>query len=480
MSRDAEERLVLILLETLGLLAVHILSWVAVCHALLTKRDPRSALGWTATALLLPILGPLLYALFGISRAESRADKIMWQQAALEPEYAHPPCPVQPPEQVPENIARMAHLGRRLTDQHLCGGNALRPLRNGDEAYPAMLEAIAAARNHVFLATYIFNAGKVGAAFTEALAAAAARGVDVRVLVDGIGTLYSWRKPWKKLAARGIRTALFLPPKLFPPNLSINLRNHRKVLVCDDIGFTGGMNISDDNIQSLRKSCVQDVHFRCLGPIVNQLRRAFLLNWGFSTGEYTPLPPSSTEPRGESRCRIVIDGPGSDADVLNDLFCGVINTARSSVRIMTPYFLPSHDLMSSLRSAGQRGVDVRVVLPAKNNLPYVHWATFRLLPALLSAGVRVWYQPPPFAHTKLLAVDGYYSQIGSANLDARSLRLNFELNMEVFNPAFHGLLAGHIDTIISRSREISLEDLKRQSLPVKLRNAACWIFSPYL
>ena len=237
MSRDAEERLVLILLETLGLLAVHILSWVAVCHALLTKRDPRSALGWTATALLLPILGPLLYALFGISRAESRADKIMRQQAALEPEYAHPPCPVRPPEQVPENIARMAHLGRRLTDQHLCGGNALRPLRNGDEAYPAMLEAIAAARNHVFLATYIFNAGKVGAAFTEALAAAAARGVDVRVLVDGIGTLYSWRKPWKKLAARGIRTALFLPPKLFPPNLSINLRNHRKVLVCDDIGL---------------------------------------------------------------------------------------------------------------------------------------------------------------------------------------------------------------------------------------------------
>ena len=129
---------------------------------------------------------------------------------------------------------------------------------------------------------------------------------------------------------------------------------------------------------------------------------------------------------------------------------------------------------------GERFVDVRVVLPAKNNLPYVHWATFRLLPALLSAGVRVWYQPPPFAHTKLLAVDGYHSQIGSANLDARSLRLNFELNMEIFDPAFHGLLAGHIDTIISRSREISLEDLKRQSLPVKLRNAACWIFSPYL
>lgn len=472
--------MLILLLEVLGLLAVQILSWVAVGHALLTKRDPRSALGWTITALFLPIVGPVLYALFGISRAESRASRIMRQQAAIEPEYAHPVCPEEPPEFVPENIALMERLGRRLTDQHLCGGNALTPLHNGNEAYPAMLQAIQAARQQVFLATYIFNAGATGTAFAEALAAAAARGVDVRVLVDGIGTLYSWRKPWKKLPEYGVRVALFLPPKLFPPNLSINLRNHRKVLVCDDVGFTGGMNISDDNILSDRKNCVQDVHFRCLGPIVNQLRRAFLLNWGFCTGEYGSLPPFCPTSAGDSRCRIVMDGPGSDADTLNDLYCGVINGARRSVRIMTPYFLPSHDLMSSLRSAGLRGVDVRVVLPGKNNLPYVHWATFRLLPGLLAAGVRIWYQPPPFAHTKLLGVDGYYSQIGSANLDARSLRLNFELNMEVFDPAFHKRLAGHVDSTIARSREITLRNLQRQPLWVKLRNAACWIFSPYL
>ena len=470
----------MLLLETLALLAAHVLSWVAVCHALLTKRDPRSALGWIVTALLLPVLGPLLYMLFGISRAQSRAEKIMRQRAAREPEYAHPACPAEPPERVPEHIVRMAHLGHSLTHQHLCGGNALSPLLNGDEAYPAMLDAINAARSHVFLATYIFNAGHTGSAFIEALSAAAARGVDVRVLVDGIGALYSWRKPWKKLAARGVKAALFLPPKLLPPNLGINLRNHRKVLVCDDMGFTGGMNISDDNIQSGRKSCVRDMHFRCLGPIVNHLRRAFLLNWGFCTGEYTPLPPGSCQARGKSHCRIVMDGPGNDTDTLNDLFCGAVNEARRSVRIMTPYFLPTHELTASLRSAGQRGVDVRVTLPARNNLFYVYWATFRLLPTLLNAGVRIWHQPPPFTHTKLLAVDGYYSQIGSANLDARSLRLNFELNMEVFDPEFHDLLAGHMDEAISLGHEITLDTLKRQSLPVKLRNAACWIFSPYL
>ena len=470
----------LLFFETLGLIVAHILSWVAVCHALLTKHDPRAALGWTVTALFLPVVGPILYACFGISRAESRASRIMRRQQPLEPDYAHPPFSKVPPENIPDSIARMEHIGRVLTEQHLSTGNAVTPLRNGDQAYPAMLAAIDNAKDHVFLCTYIFNAGQVATAFGEALARAAERGVDARLLVDGIGMLYSLRKPWKKLAKRGVRVALFMPPRLFPPNFSINLRNHRKMLVCDTVAFTGGMNIADDNIAAGKTKYVQDMHFQCEGPIVDQLRRAFLLNWGFCTNNYTPLPPATTLPRGESRCRIIMDGPGSEADILNDIYCAVINAARRSVRIMTPYFLPSHGLVSALRSAGQRGVDVRVVLPEKNNLFYVHWAQYRLLPTLLEAGVRVWYQQPPFAHTKLLAVDGYYSQIGSANLDARSLRLNFELNMEVFNPDVHDQITAHIDRAIITGREITRDYLAALSLPVKLRNAACWIFSPYL
>jgi len=183
---------------------------------------------------------------------------------------------------------------------------------------------------------------------------------------------------------------------------------------------------------------------------------------------------------GDSLCRMVLDGPGTEADPLNDLYCGVIGSAQHTVRIMTPYFLPSHELIAALRSAAQRGVSVRVVLPGKNNLPFVHWASFRLLPVLLEAGVRVWFQPPPFAHTKLLAVDGYYCQIGSANLDARSMRLNFELNMEIFDPEFHTAMALHMDMTIARSREVTLKDLQERLLILKLRDAACWLFSPYL
>lgn len=471
-------------LGTLGLVAAHLLSWGAVCHALLHKRDPRSALGWIVTVLFLPGVGIVLYCLFGISRAESLAARLMRKMAAIEPDYAHHPevvchrTAIAPPQEWPLEI-----LGRHLTGQTLCSGNGILPLRNGNEAYPAMLHAINRASKQVFLSTYIFRGGSVGESFTEALCHAARRGVDVRLLVDGFGgAVYSLRKPWKRIPQAGGQLARFLPPRLFPPSLSLNLRNHRKLLICDDTAFTGGMNIADNHILSKHPGCVQDLHFRCEGPIVDQLRRAFLLDWGFATGKFDQrsLLPSSNIMSGDSLCRMVLDGPGTEADPLNDLYCGVIGSAQHTVRIMTPYFLPSHELIAALRSAAQRGVSVRVVLPGKNNLPFVHWASFRLLPVLLEAGVRVWFQPPPFAHTKLLAVDGYYCQIGSANLDARSMRLNFELNMEIFDPEFHTAMALHMDMTIARSREVTLKDLQERLLILKLRDAACWLFSPYL
>ncbi len=467
------EGMLAMLLQSLGLVAVYALSWAAVCHALLCKRNPRSAFGWAVTSLFLPILGPLFYVLFGVSRAESRGSRIIRHFSGAYPcgaQIFSEPLPASPVE-LP---------GRRLTPWSLCAGNTLLPLYNGDEAYPAMLKAIEQAKRQVFLATYIFNDGSVSAAFVEELLAAVARGVDVRVLVDGVGMLYSWHKPLKKLAEHNVPTATFLPPRLLPPSFGVNLRNHRKLLVCDGVAFTGGMNISDNNLQSCGKNCVQDMHFQCMGPVVGQLSHAFLQNWSFASGQDDYLPFESPSPVGHSYCRIVMDGPATDTDVLNDLYCGVINAARHTLRIMTPYFLPSHELVSSLRSAAFRSVDVRVVLPAKNNLPFVHWGMLRLLPTLLDAGVRVWLQPAPFAHTKLLTIDGEYCQIGSANLDVRSLRLNFELNMEVFDRSLHEQLAAHIDKIIAKSHEITFFELKAQSLPVRLRNAACWVFSPYL
>lgn len=461
------------------LVAVHMVALVAACHALLTKRDPRSALGWTVALIFLPVFGLATYMIFGISRAQSRAELILSRISLASNRYALPAREEGEPSG--EEARVLARLGHKLAATSLRPGNLVEPLHNGDEAYPAMLRAIGEARNHVFLSTYIFNYGEVALKFIAALEAAHKRGVDVRVLVDGVGALYSWRKPWKILMKKGVRTGRFRPPSLIPLSLGINLRSHRKVLVCDSIGFTGGMNIADGNVLARHsRHPIQDMQFRFEGPVVRELARAFLTNWAFCTGEYSPFPLITEKMAGECMCRVVADGPGGDADALNDLICGAIDISRHSVRIMTPYFLPTHDLMSALRAAAQRGVDVRIVLPERNNLFYMNWAMERLLPTMLAAGARVWRQKPPFAHTKLLTMDGFYSLVGSANMDSRSLRLNFELNMEIFDMRFHDRLSAFMDAAIAAGSEVTLDGLLSQHWSRKLLNSAAWVFSPYL
>lgn len=498
------------------LLLAHLCALVAAGHALLTKRNPRSALGWTVALLFLPVIGLITYLIFGIGRAQSHAEHIMRQLAQIERHFTSKPISGIAEPLVSPEAETLNHVGQALTADPLFAGNSVKPLYNGDAAYPEMIQAIYEAKTQVFLSTYIFNYGHVAQSFIKALYDAHLRGVDVRVLVDGVGALYSLEKPWKILEKLGVATVRFRPPSLVPPRFGINLRSHRKMLLCDKKGFTGGMNISDGNIFDAQKfettinsletrlrekgdhpgltkrmelpaihkrkknGQIQDVQFYLEGPALSGLRKAFLINWSFCTGIVSELPPMQNEYAGPCACRVVIDGPGRDGDALDDLICGAINLSRRQIRIMTPYFLPTQDLVAALRSAARRGVDVRVVLPEKNNLPYMNWATQRILPTLLIAGVRIWYQKPPFSHAKLFTMDGFYSLIGSANLDARSLRLNFELNTEIYDPDISGIISDFINDSTSGGREIKLEVLKNQPLWKKLRNSACWIFSPYL
>ncbi len=463
---------------------------LCVGHALLHKRNPRAALSWIVTILFLPIVGTLMYISFGIGRADSRAAKLMRNAQLMakdHPEYLQAAEGKLKPighiknVNLPAQFQHMSILGKKLTGRSLSDGNCVELLINGDEAYPAMLNAIRKAKHHVYLTTYIFNGGDICQEFCRALSEAAARNVDVRLLLDGFGArIYSSSWEWKKIPEHGVRVTHFLQPRLFPPNLAINLRNHRKILVADDVGFTGGMNIADYHVKKHPKFNVQDIHFMLTGPIVSQLRESFLLDWGFCTNEYTPLNAYEKKKNGDVYCRMVLDGPGSGKDPLHELLYGAIAASTKTINIITPYFLPTQEFMASLKSAALRGVEVNVILPEKNNLFYVHWATFHLLPTLLDSGVRIFYQPPPFAHTKLLIIDGYYVQIGSANLDSRSLRLNFELNVECFDVDFAKRMETYFMSKMDISREYTMDDAEKKRLPTRLRNAACWIFSPYL
>lgn len=466
-------------------------SIAAALHALLTKQDPRSALGWIAVCLMFPFVGALFYYIFGINRVHSRAADLLADSQELRERCAgclhggesadNPPGKMED-NLLPPRYRALARVGTVITGRPLVGGNYIRPLFNGEEAYPAMLDAIRHAEKNVYLTTYIFGGNGIGQAFIDALADATERGVDVRVIIDGVGGLYSWPRAWSRLSKRGIAVKRFLPPHLTPPQLSINLRTHRKVLVCDGaVGFTGGMNISDLHLaQTDNARRIHDVHFLFSGPLVAQLQEAFLRDWGFLVNRYALTAPVRKEACGDSLCRMVLEGPGSQFERLHDLLCGIIASASHSIRIMSPYFLPSREIISALRSAAYRGVDVQVILPGKNNLPFMHWATRNLLPTLLESGVRLFYQQPPFAHTKLLLVDGYYGHVGSANIDTRSLRLNFELTVEIFDTTVIRELTQHFDGVKQAAQPIYEEELAKRSIPVKIRDAFFWLFSPYL
>lgn len=474
------------LLQWVLIIVTPLVSLYTAGHALLYKRDPRAALGWIAVCLMFPLAGPLLYMFFGVNRVRTRARKL--RRLTLPLEFYDERSEFVDSAEVsnvalPPDFAPLARIGDSVTGKPLVGGNHVEALHNGEEVYPAMLEVIEGARRSLYLTTYIFETNRTGRRFIEALAAAAKRGVDVRVLIDGIGELYSFPHAGRLLRKRGVRVARFMPPKLLPPTLHVNLRNHRKILVADGaIGFTGGMNIGDRHLaaEASRPDRVVDTHFRLAGPVVQQMALTFLDDWRFCTGEASVLETTLPPDAGDAICRVIDDGPNEEMDKLSMILVGAVSAARSRVVIMTPYFLPPREMIAALQSAALRGVEVALILPAKNNLPFVHWATRNLLWELLQRGVRVYYQPPPFVHTKVFLVDHAYVQVGSANLDPRSLRLNFELNVEVLDEAFARRIVAHVDQVRRQSHETTLAELDDRSLAVRLRDAFAWLFSPYM
>ncbi len=310
------------------------------------------------------------------------------------------------------------------------------------------------------------------------------RGVQVRVLIDATGTRYSWPSILGELRQRHIPHARFL--RTFPLRrmLEMNLRNHRKILVVDGkIGFTGGMNLRVGHwLAKNPKRPVRDLHFQLAGPVVTHLQEAFAEDWCFTTGE--SLRGANWFPAQENAgpivARGITDGPDEDFDKLRWAILAALAAAKTSVRVATPYFLPDATIISALNLAAMRGVTVDILLPAKSNLPFVDWASTALWWQLLERGCRLWLSPPPFDHSKVFVVDDVWSSIGSMNWDARSLRLNFEFNVECYDAALARELSEWFDAQRQNSRPISLAEVDARSLPIRLRDNAARLFSPFL
>ena len=467
-------------LDWLIQLLLVILSVSTALHALMNKNDSRSSLLWIIICFAIPFAGPILYLILGINRAHN---KVLSLGAVADTSLSTTPKPIAPVHKKSRHLSSHQLLSLALTSLPLTKGNQIQILSNGENAYPAMLNSINEATHWVYLSMYIFEHKGIGEQFIDALANAAERGVDVRVLLDGVGSWYSLGRTKKILTARGVKTLTFLPIGKMLPRFTLNLRNHRKILLCDGKhAFTGGMNIRQCHIvqASQPNRATKDYMFSLKGPVVKQVGKTFEADWFYSCGERLPTKLYDLSPHGKSSCRAISDGPGINLNVLTKVMISAINSAQSSITLVTPYFLPPNELIIALQSASLRGVEVSILLPAHNNQPPIHWAMRNNMRHFLAYGIKIYYQPSPFVHSKLLLIDNQYCQIGSANIDSRSLRLNFELNIEIFDAGFGQSMAEIISDDKQQAIEITPQKLNKRPFIIKTWDAFWWLFTPYL
>ena len=482
--------------------ALHVFLFFAVAlHVLRHRRRADSTLLWLFVTWSLPVVGALLYAMFGVDRVP----KVRWSRGVqrrvrmdgarraatgevLPAAYwqSMGGAPATPEDEWTRPLDRP--MAATLDNFPLLGGNRIEPLLTGDEAFPKMLAAIRGARHHVHLQSFIVGNDDVGREFMAAAAERARAGVRVRVLYDRFGSSHAlfgglFRK-YRNVPHLTI--AGWTQSNLFRKQLHFNLRNHRKVLVVDgEAGFMGGVNLNSYSRSREGRPAIQDYHFELRGPIVQELQYTFLRDWHVMTEE-DPERLLSAEhfcrqpAAGTALARVVNSGPSSDLQVTVDMFFNAVNAARKQVFIVTPYFLPSEDLLRALRLAALRGVRVYLVVPEKSNHWYTTWAARAMYEDLLEAGVRVFERRPPFIHAKAMTVDDRMGIVGSSNWDYRSLYSNYETSLAVYDAQFVMHLKLLMIEDLHESRELELGVFKRRSVTHRYLENACGLFAPLL
>ena len=464
------------LVLALAVLAHAVLACLGIAHVVANERSVSTCAGWLAVCLLIPLLGPLLYALFGVRhmslRLGSHAPAIQSKCHAVKRS-----SPVRSREDLVKLVDSIARAP-------LCGGNSISPLVNGASAYPEMIRAIKGAQHSIALSTYQFDYDDVGLQFCEALCSAADRGILVRVLVDFVGVwLHRSSSVVHLLRRGGVHAFCFNPPASIKDFRYINFRYHRKLLVVDgSVGFTGGMNIRaahliDRNLRRVNR----DVHYRVEGPVVAQLQKVFAADWFHSAAEQLGGPawfPKLVE-RGSSIVRGIDSGPDQTTRANYGLLLGVISCACTCIHITTPYFLPDESLLLSILTAARRGVEVRVIVSG-DNFPIVHWAHQWVARSLVREGVRIFVGAIPFDHSKLMVVDSAWCFVGSSNWDPRSLAMNFEFDLEVHDSRLASWLEDFIDERIEAAQELTALEVENTSQMAVVRNGLARIGCSYL
>ncbi len=478
---------------------LHLIIFILITlHCLRRRRNATSTILWIFLAWSFPVFGPLFYLTFGIDRVADRGfRKFLTEEHLLRTRketqetapraYWHNLLPGAPAQNEFQREFNRA-LNALLPDHPSLAGNHIAPLVTGDEAYPKMLKAIRGAKKHIHLQSFIIGNDATGREFMKALAAKAAEGVEVRLLYDRFGStrahLCGLFRKYRKTP--NFKIAGWTQANLLKRQFQINLRNHRKALLIDGKkAFFGGINIHKDNITRDDIPPIRDYHFETEGPLVQELQYTFLRDWHFITNEAPEILLTEeyfphAEPDGEVTARLINSGPSTTEDVAIEAFFNSIVFAQKQILAVTPYFVPTVDILRALRSAALRGVDVRLIVPQINNHRYAGLAGQALYEDLLLAGVRIFERHPPFMHAKALVVDDEFVLIGTANIDARSLHLNYETSAAVYSVPFADAMKDLVHEEMECSDEILLAAWRRRPAHRRLLENLCSLMAPVL
>lgn len=483
----------------LGTLAHVVLFLSVALHCLSRPREPRSTILWLFTVWAFPFVGALLYAAFGVSRVprkawhKHRSDRqfgaarseregesqplAYWR--SLRAAHASKPCCAEAFDRV---------LDRIMPDHPLLSGNAIELLVDGTETYPAMLDAIRSARHHIHLMAYIIGPDAVARGILDACAERARQGVKVRILFDEFGSAGArFLKFFRKYRwVPNLRVVGFTQVNLFKRSIQVNLRNHRKIAVVDGVtAFVGGINLHRGHLPDPGRPAIRDYHFRVRGPLVNELQYTFLQDWYYMTDEdpgelLGQAYFGHATAAGPIAGRIVNSGPTSAQNSLDDVLFSALSEARRSVLAVTPYMILTEPLLQAMRMAAWRGVSVRLVVPGNNNHRSVHHASRAQYASLLEAGVRIFERRGPLLHAKAMVIDDALSIFGTANLDIRSLRLNYETNLVSYDAILAGRIVQEMQADLAESEEIDLNRWLRRPWRQRLLESLFGLASPVL
>lgn len=463
----------------------------AISLVFLERRNPTASLAWLAILIFLPIVGFVLFLILGQTFHREKMFSLKKREDSIIQELVQ--------DQRKEILAdrELAESGpfRPFRDMvlmllsnnwaYLTTGNRVKIFTDGNDKFPELLKSIRAAQDHVHLEYYIIRNDDLGKEIVAAMAERARAGLAVRLLVDGLGCGKLPRNFFDDYLASGGKLAKFFPSLIPLINLRMNFRNHRKIAVIDGkTGFVGGFNIGDEYLgKDPRFGRWRDTHLMIEGAAALSLQVRFFLDWNYASGEaltyddrYFPDPESP----GDVAMQVVSSGPDAKWNQIKEAYLKLIYSARHSVYIQSPYFVPDDSIIDGLRVAALSGIDVRIMIPNRPDHPFVYWASYSYIGELLDAGVKAYTFEDGFIHAKTIVVDGIAASVGSANWDVRSFRLNFETNGFIYNPDTAGTLQEIFLQDIKDSRELTPERYAKRSTIIKVKESISRLLSPLL